>query len=98
MRVAVEIELADHTMDDELRAAVGAPAYSGYGMGIRDMAWVCTSEIDLARVQRALKRFGITGRVVETTHPTRAEMEESERRRMLDPNYDPSDTRPIETA
>ena len=76
MRMAVEVTYGgddfvyDADFDSSLYHAVGRPSdYSGGGVGGRDHGWVCDNDFEVERVRRALKPFGLTPVVRETTHP-----------------------------
>jgi len=59
--VRVEYDFSNWpAMDAVIEQAVGRHSdYSGAGMGCRDHGWVCESDIEVARIARALKEIGL---------------------------------------
>jgi hypothetical protein len=55
------------THDDAAHAAAGRVSdYGGCGFGSRDLGWVCKSELEAERINRALNKIGIVSRISRT--------------------------------
>lgn len=56
--------------DLAVNAATGRPSdFSGAGCGRRDLGWVCASEIEAARMARALMKIGLHPKIDVTLKP-----------------------------
>lgn len=50
--------------DHVIESVVGRNAdYSGAGFGVRDLGWYCQSEIEAARIKKALAAIGLQAKV-----------------------------------
>lgn len=67
-RVLVEypLDAGREAMDKAITNAAGKPpGFSGAGMGMRDVGWHIESEIEVARLRKALKAIGLSPVVTE---------------------------------
>jgi len=54
-------------IDDAAHHAAGRMSdFSGAGVGMRDLGWVCQSEIEAERIARGLRKIGLTPEIRNT--------------------------------
>ncbi len=63
VRISYPFDGSFYRDDAATHAAGRVSDFSGCGLGQRDLGWVCQSEIEAERIQRALGKIGLTAEI-----------------------------------